>query len=186
MMLSLEILAALTGLVSVFLLTKQNIWAWPTGMVSVAAATIVFYDSFLYSDMLLHIYYFGMNLYGWIHWSRKTEDQAGLPVTTISFIHNVKWVVIALAGTILWGWTMSMNTDASFPYGDAFTTVASLVAMWLMAQKRLENWAYWFVIDIAAITIYALKGLYLFSGQYFVFLILCVIGFKDWKRSMNS
>ena len=186
MMLSLEILAAISGLISVLLLTKQNIWAWPTGLLSVGAATIVFYDSFLYSDMLLHIYYMGMNIYGWIHWSRKSRTELPLPVTTISAWHNVKWVLISLIGTVLWGWTMSVNTDASFPYGDEFTTVASLVAMWLMAQKRLENWAYWFVIDIVAISIYALKGLYLFSGQYLVFLILCVLGYRDWKRSMSS
>ena len=186
MMLTLEIVAALTGLLSVYLLTRQNILAWPTGLISVGSAAIVFYDSFLYSDMLLHIYYIGMNLYGWIHWSRASEDDIPLPVSTLSAVHNIKWVVIALAGTVVWGWTMSTNTDASFPYGDAFTTVASLVAMWLMAQKRLENWVYWFVIDVVAILIYALKGLYLFSGQYFIFLLICVKGYRDWKASMED
>ena len=186
MMLSLEILAALAGLISVYLLTRQNIWAWPSGLISGAAAAIVFYDSFLYSDMLLHVYYIAMNIYGWIHWSRKSADAPELPVTTLPVWHTLKWVVIALMGTVVWGLTMSLNTDAAFPYGDAFTTVASLVAMWLMAQKRLENWVFWFFIDVVAITIYALKGLYWFSGQYFIFLILCVMGYRDWKRSMGD
>ena len=64
--------------------------------------------------------------------------------------------------------------------------VASLVAMWFMARKRLENWAYWFVIDVVAIVIYALKGLYLFSGQYIIFLILCIMGYRGWSRSMSA
>lgn len=184
MMIALEGVAALTGLLSVYLVTKQNLWCWPIGLVSVALATIVFYDSFLYSDMILHVYYFGMNVYGWIHWSRKSAEEHVLEVTTMSTFHNIKWAVLAIAGTLLWGWTMSKNTNASFPFGDAFTTVASLIAQWFMAQKRLENWIYWFIIDIVAVAIYAIKGLYLFSGQYLIFLILCVIGYRDWRRSL--
>jgi len=185
-MIFLEAFAAIMGLISVYFLTKQNIWCWPTGLASVAAAAIVFYDSFLYSDMILHVYYIGMNVYGWVHWLRPGREDGDLPVSTMSPFHNAKWVVITLLATLAWGWTMQNNTDAAFPYGDAFTTVASLIAMWFMAQKRLENWTYWFVIDIVAITIYALKGLYLFSGQYFIFLVLCVMGYREWKSSMAN
>jgi len=184
MMLFLEALAAITGLWSVYLVTKQNIWCWPIGLVSVFVAAIVFYDSFLYSDMILHVYYFGMNIYGWIHWAKKPMDEDSLPVTTMNLRQNSTWLAITMVGTLVWGYTMQKNTDASFPYGDAFTTVASLIAQWFMAQKRLENWIYWFVIDLVAITIYALKGLYLFSGQYAIFLVLCVLGYRSWKKSI--
>jgi nicotinamide mononucleotide transporter len=184
MMIVLEALAAVTGLLSVYLVTKQNIWCWPIGLVSVAMAAVVFFDSFLYSDMILHVYFFGMNVYGWIHWSKKPVEGEVLPITTMNFAWNTFWIVVTAGGTILWGYTMSKNTNASFPYGDAFTTVGSLIAQWFMAQKKLENWVYWFVIDIVAISIYALKGLYLFSGQYFIFLVLCVVGYRDWKKAM--
>jgi len=208
----IEAIVVVSGLVSVYFLTRQNIWCWPTGLVSVGLATIVFYDSFLYSDMILHVYYFGMNIYGWIHWKRKSENVDELPVTRMSMPSNVKWIVITVIGTIAWGWAMShlvliaewvlVNIDPNigwasswaggaapvpaFPYGDAFTTVASLVAMWFMAQKRIENWVYWFIIDIVAVSIYAMKGLYLFSGQYFILLILCAMGFRDWRKSMSE
>lgn len=212
-MLMLEAVAAVSGLLSVYLLTRQNIWCWPTGLLSVATAAVVFYDSFLYSDMLLHLYYIGMNVYGWIHWVRGGNDATqGLPVTTMSKTANAVWAVVTLILVMVWGWGMSHldvialwmleNVNGSigwaqawaaggapipaYPYGDAFTTVASLIAMWFMARKRLENWVYWFVIDVAAITIYILKDLYLFAGQYTIFLILCVMGYREWKRSMRS
>lgn len=212
-MLMLEAIAALSGLLSVYLLTRQNIWCWPTGLLSVATAAVVFYDSFLYSDMLLHVYYIGMNVYGWIHWARGGNDAStGLPVTTMSRTANVVWAVVTLVLVLAWGWGMSHldviagwvleNVNDSigwaqawasggapipaYPYGDAFTTVASLIAMWFMARKRLENWVYWFVIDVAAITIYILKDLYLFAGQYTIFLILCVMGYREWVRSMQA
>jgi len=183
-MIWLEALAAITGLISVYFVTRQNIWCWPTGLVSVFLAAIVFYESFLYSDMLLHIYYIGMNIYGWIHWSKKAEDAPILPVTTMTWRRNLFWIIVTAVGTVGWGYTMQAQTNAAFPYGDAFTTVASLAGMWFMAQKRLENWVYWFVVDVVAITIYALKGLYLFSGQYAIFLILCVLGYRNWKKAM--
>ncbi len=185
-MVFLEAFAAITGLISVYLVTKQNIWCWPIGLVSVAVAAFVFFDSLLYSDMILHVYFFGMNVYGWIHWSKKPVVGEVLPITTMSMGQNILWVVATAGGTMLWGYTMSANTDASFPYGDAFTTVASLIAQWFMAQKRLENWIYWFIIDVVAISIYAMKGLYLFSGQYLIFLLLCVVGFRDWKKGLPS
>jgi nicotinamide mononucleotide transporter len=212
-MLILEAIAALSGLLSVYLLTRQNIWCWPTGLLSVAAAAVVFYDSFLYSDMLLHVYYIGMNVYGWIHWAQGGNAGGdGLPVTTMSRSANIVWALVTLVLVLVWGWGMSHldvlagwvldNVSGSiawaqawsnggapvpaYPYGDAFTTVASLIAMWFMARKRLENWVYWFVIDIAAITIYILKDLYLFVGQYTIFLILCVMGYREWVRSMKQ
>lgn len=210
-MLILEAVAAVFGLISVYLLTRQNIWAWPTGLLSVAVAAVVFYDSFLYSDMILHVYYIGMNIYGWFHWLKGGSQDEELPVTTMSWSRNVVWAIVTILLTLAWGWSMShldviagwVLTNVSdtiswaqawsdgeaptpaYPYGDAFTTVASLVAMWFMARKLLENWAYWFVIDIVAITIYALKGLYLFSGQYLIFLILCIMGYREWRRSMD-
>jgi len=210
-MLILEAVAAIFGLLSVYLLTRQSIWAWPTGLLSVAVAAVVFYDSFLYSDMLLHVYYIGMNIYGWIHWLKGGSQNEELPVTTMSWTRNVVWAIVTVLLTLAWGWSMS-NLDViagwvlsnmsdsiswaqawsdggapipAYPYGDAFTTVASLVAMWFMARKLLENWVYWFIIDIVAITIYALKGLYLFSGQYTIFLILCIMGYREWTRSLR-
>lgn len=211
-MLMLEAIAAISGLVSVYLLTRQNIWAWPTGLLSVTTAAVVFYDSFLYSDMLLHVYYIGMNIYGWIHWVRGGDENHDLPVTTMSVTANVVWAIVTALLVLAWGWSMA-NLDVlatwvlenvngsiewaqswsagnapvpAYPYGDAFTTVASLIAMWFMARKLLENWVYWFVIDIVAISIYILKDLYLFAGQYFIFLILCVMGYRGWIRSMHT
>ncbi len=211
-MIFLEAFAAISGLISVYFLTKQTIWCWPTGLASVAAAAIVFYDSFLYSDMILHVYYIGMNVYGWIHWLRPGKDRAELPVAVMRPAQNVLWAIVTLLLVMAWGWSMShldviagwvlVNIDGSigwaqswsqgnapipaYPYGDAFTTVASLIAMWFMARKLLENWAYWFIIDIVAISIYILKGLYLFAGQYTIFLVLCVMGYREWKASMSK
>lgn len=181
----IELLAALSGLVSIYLVTRQNIWCWPIGIASVALYTLVFYDARLYSDLILHIIYVVVQIYGWLHWNRGSLGDDDLRVTSLPITHVLFWVLVALAGTLGWGWGMSTYTDASLAYGDAFTTVGSLVAQWLTARKRIESWVFWFVIDVVAIAIYLTKGLYMTSALYALFLVLCIMGFRQWRHSME-
>ena len=78
---------------------------------------------------------------------------------------------------------MANNTDASFPFGDSFTTVTSLVAQFLLARKKLENWILWIIVDFVAIYIYSVKGLHLTTGLYVVYLILSTKGLMDWRKT---
>jgi nicotinamide mononucleotide transporter len=78
------------------------------------------------------------------------------------------------------------TTDASFVYPDAFTTVASLVAQFLLARKKLENWILWILVDIVAINIYLRKDLELTAGLYTILLILSIIGLLRWFKSYNE
>lgn len=96
------------------------------------------------------------------------------------------WVFIAVAGTLLWGFVMKTLTDASVPYPDAFTTVASLIAQWLMARKRLESWCFWIAVDVVAIGVYFYKQLFFTTGLYAVFLILAIMGFLEWRKNEGT
>jgi nicotinamide mononucleotide transporter len=93
------------------------------------------------------------------------------------------WPALVVFGFLLWGYLMASHTDAALPYADAFTTVASLVAQWLMARKKLESWLFWILVDLVAIGIYWSKGLYMTSGLYLAFLIMATIGFLVWRNS---
>ncbi|EKD81174.1 MAG: hypothetical protein ACD_39C01929G0001, partial [uncultured bacterium] len=88
--------------------------------------------------------------------------------------------------TVLLGWFMATRTDASFPYPDAFTTIFSLTAQWLMSLKKLESWYFWIAVDVVAIGVYYAKGLYLTTGLYSLFLVMAVIGLLKWRKSLDS
>jgi nicotinamide mononucleotide transporter len=181
----LEIIAVIFGLLCVTLVVRQSIWCWPTGLVQVSLYIVIFYQVKLYSDVILHIFYVAMNIYGWVHWLHGGKDRGELPVTWLTDRGRAAWIGVTGAGTLLWGYAMASWTDAALPFGDAFTTVASLVAQWLMARKRIENWLFWIAVDIAAVVIYAYKGLYLTSGLYAVFLGLCIAGWIAWRRDLQ-
>lgn len=182
----IEAIAVFFGLLCVWLVVKQSIWCWPTGLIQVSLYIFIFYDVKLYSDLILHIFYVGMNIYGWYYWLHGGKNQASPPVTRLQGQWQYIWPVTALVGTLIWGYSMSSLTDADVPYGDAFTTVSSLIAQWLMARKKLESWVFWIIVDIVAIGIYWYKSLFLTSGLYAAFLVLSIIGFMTWRKSMQQ
>lgn len=182
----IEATAVFFGLLCVWLVVKQSIWCWPTGLVQVTLYMFIFYEVKLYSDLILHGIYVVLQVYGWYHWLHGGRDRDALPVTRLSQRALGAWCLVTVAGTLGWGSLMASWTDAAIPYGDAFTTVASLIAQWLMARKRLANWGFWIAVDVVAVGIYWVKELYLTSGLYAVFLGLSIWGLVEWRRSLES
>ncbi|MBN1911163.1 MAG: nicotinamide mononucleotide transporter [Pirellulales bacterium] len=182
----IEATAVFFGLLCVWLTVRQNILCWPTGLVQVVLYLVIFYRVKLYSDLILHVIYVVLQVYGWYHWLHGGKDRNNLPVSRLGKTATLVWSVIGISGTVVWGYTMASLTDAAIPYGDAFTTVTSLIAQWLMARKRLESWLFWIAVDVIAIGIYFQKDLLLTSGLYTVFLVLATLGYITWRKSLNT
>ncbi|XAL97958.1 nicotinamide riboside transporter PnuC [Phycisphaeraceae bacterium D3-23] len=181
----IEIVAVLSGLVCVWLTTRQNIWCWPVGLLMVSLYIVIFYRAKLYSDMGLQVVYVGLQLFGWHQWLRGGPRRSKLGVTRASALTVALWGIGAAGCVVALGVVMQTQTDAALPYWDAVTTVLSLVAQVWMARKVLESWAVWIVVDVLAVGIYTVKELYLTAGLYAVFLGLAVMGWFAWKRSMT-
>jgi nicotinamide mononucleotide transporter len=180
----IELAATIFGLLCVWFTVKQNIWCWPTGIVQVFLYIFVFYGAKLYSDALLQVIYIFLQAYGWYHWNKGNQHQ--LPVTNIPKRNYPFYASAILLGSFLWGYTMKRYTDAAAPYPDAFIVVASLVATWLLAKKKVESWYLWISVDVIAIGVYAYKHLYLTTSLYAVFLVLATMGLLEWKKSLRS
>ncbi len=181
-----EIVAAVFGVISVFLSVRQNIWSWPTAIVNVGMYIVVFYRSKLYADTGLQVVYVVLNFYGWYQWLYGGKNRIELPVSRMAARLATYLVIIGALSTGLIGTILSRNTDAALPYMDALTTSTSLVAQWMMTRKLLENWIVWVAVDVVYIGMYIYKDLYVTSGLYAVFLILSVMGYIEWKRSLTG
>jgi nicotinamide mononucleotide transporter len=179
-----EILAVIFGIISVYLSTREHIWSWPTALVNVALYFIVFLEAKLYADMGLQVIYFALSLYGWYEWLYGGENRTELHVTRVTRSLGLKLLLIGLASAAVLGTILARFTDASLPYLDSATTSTSLVAQWMMTRKILENWAVWVVVDVVYVGMFIFKKLYLTAGLYAVFLVLAVMGFIQWKRSL--
>ena len=186
LMLILEIVATLAGIACVYLQTREKIIAWPFGILSVTLYVYIFFSSKLYSDTILHIIYIALNVYGWWYWSGKKHDEAQKPIKLLKSTTFIGWMIGVLIGTAVWGFAMHKMTDADLVYVDAFTTVGSLCAQFLLARKVLQNWIIWIIVDIVAVNVYIYKGLYFTSFMFFVFLLLCIKGFLDWRKHIRQ
>lgn len=181
-MTSLEIVAALCGLANVGLLVRRSVWSYPFALVMVSLYGAIFWQQRLYSDALLQIFFFVVNIYGWVHWVQVKGD-GELPVRYLSAGMRVVIGMATLAACAVWGTVMHRYTDAAAPFWDGSVAMISVTAQILLARRYIENWLLWVVVDILAIGLFASRGLYITTGLYVVFLLLAGLGFWQWVKA---
>ncbi|HEY8847787.1 MAG TPA: nicotinamide riboside transporter PnuC [Thermoanaerobaculia bacterium] len=180
----LEILAIVFTLANVWLAIKENLWTWPTGIVSVILYGVVFYQSRLYANAGLQVVYFFMSIHGWYEWLHGGVNKTELRVRRTT---KRQWIGCAVAGvalTALLMWTLR-RVNGSAPFSDALTTAFSIVGQWMLNEKLLENWLIWLAVDIVYVPLFVLSDRKASAFLYAFFCLLCVKGFIDWKRSLR-
>jgi nicotinamide mononucleotide transporter len=182
----LESIAALFGVVSVYLSVRQNIWSWPTAIVNVGLYTLVFHGSRLYADMGLQVVYIVISFYGWYQWLYGGKNRTELEVSRTRRRLGILLVGIGAASALVLGTALHRTTNAALPYLDSATTSASLVAQWMMTKKLLENWVVWVAVDVVYIGMFIYKSLYVTALLYLVFLVLSVMGYRQWKATLHE
>jgi len=181
----LETAAVLFGIVSVYLSVRENIASWPTAIVNVTLYIFVFQRARLYADMALQVVYIGISLYGWYEWLHGGRGKSRLAVSRGNRRLAAVLAGIGLAAAALLGTLLARYTNAALPYLDATTTTTSLIAQWMMARKILENWIVWVAVDVVYIGMFVYKSLVLTAGLYAVFLVLSLMGYFQWRRSLS-
>jgi len=182
----LEAVAVIFGIVSVYLSTRENIWSWPTALINVSLFSALFLRSGLYSDTGLQVVYFVLSLYGWYEW---LYGGAGRTAIAVSRTTNKTWAVVGALAVIVWGLLGTITSrlpGTALPYVDAATTTVSLIAQWMMTRKLLENWLIWIAVDVIYVGMFIFKGLYLTAFNYGIYLVLAVLGYLTWKRSLET
>jgi len=120
-------------------------------------------------------------------WKYGGENRTELHVSRLTPRLAIVLAALGLAGSIALGTFLHRQTDASLPYLDATLSVFSLIAQWMMTRKILENWALWIILDVVYVWMFVvLKSLHFTAFQYAVFLLLAVLGLRDWKRSYDA
>jgi nicotinamide mononucleotide transporter len=182
----IELIAAVLGLIGVWLTAKQNIWCWPLGLINVILSAYVFFTSRLYADVLLQTFYFVLTIYGWYNWVFGGPKKNELPIRNILRAELLIILSITATGTALMGFLFARYTNAAFPYWDSFVTVGGIIGTWAMAKKIIEHWIMWIILDLNCTAIYFCKSLYAFTPQYFIFVILSVYGIYEWRKELNK
>jgi nicotinamide mononucleotide transporter len=182
----IELLAASTGVASVWFAKRNSIWVYPVGLVSVLLYVQICYQFGLYADMVVNAYYFIISVYGWYHWTHKSGEKKDREIGRLSHLSNLLMALGSIGLTYLIFKILQNYTDSTVPLWDAFSTSMFVFAMLAMALRKIEHWIYWIIGDLVAIPLFLSKELMLTSIQYFFFLILAVWGFVEWMRLMKK
>ena len=186
----IELIGAAIGLIYLFLEYKANVWLWPAGIVMSLFYVVIFFHGKFYADAAVYLYYIGANTYGLLKWTRSrrrnlTEEGSDTEALPITHVPKGQLLPLAAVTIALWGllyWVLGTFTDSPVPLGDAFTTALSIVAMWMLAQKYLEQWLLWIVVNAVSTALYFWKGLYPTGVLFIVYVVVAVMGYFRWRK----
>jgi nicotinamide mononucleotide transporter len=181
----LEFTAVITGIASVIYSRKENILVYPVGLVSTGIFVLIYIEHGLYADASVNFYYTVMSIIGWTMWARKTNGKTTLSVTVSSNKERISSFAFFAGCWIVLYFLLSRFTDSVVPLADSFTSAAAYTGMWLMNKKKLENWIWWIITDLASVPLNFYKHLVFTSFQYLVFLILAVMGYITWRKKIQ-
>lgn len=199
---SIEIIATVFGILSVYFSIKKNIWVYPTGIISTALYIYITFKFGLFGDCIINVYYTIMSVYGWFLWSKNAEDHIHVEVDWATkkerIIALFLFLISLVMVTVVYYYKPYIDNHFSLEgtnlglyhldwanWLDIFTTSLFLVGMWFMAKRRIDNWIFWIIGDFICMPMMIFKGLGITSVQYLVFTVMAVLGYISWKKNLK-
>lgn len=180
----LEAVAVALNVLYLVLAIRQNLWCWPAAFVAALLSMVLFFDRRIYMESALQIFYAVMAVYGWYQWTRGYRGR-GVEIGVWPLGRHLLVIGVILATSAAFAWLLGF-TDQAMPFVDSFTTVAAIITTYMVAKKILENWVYWFVIDSVSIYLYLSRGLPIYAALFVVYLVLIVVGYRNWSREWQG
>lgn len=184
----IEIVGLFVGLIYLYFEYHANKLVWLMSVIMPLISIFIYFRAGLYADFAINIYYFVIAIYGYIAWTVGIEKRNRKPVP-ISHMPAKAYCVASLALIAIFtflAWGLVEFTDSTVPYWDAFTTALSIVAMWMLARKFIEQWIAWLIVDAVCVGLYFYKGIYFYSVLYAVYTVIAIFGYRKWLCLMHS
>jgi nicotinamide mononucleotide transporter len=179
----LQIVGVVLGLLYLWLEYRANIWLWIVGAIMPCVHCVLYYKSGLYADCAMQGYYILAGLYGLVVWlmgKKRTEKPLKIAHTPLQLALPLLVVYGALHAAMYY--LLTEFTDSTVPFWDAMTTAMSMVAMWMLSRKYIEQWLVWLVVDAITVGLYIYKGIPLTGMLYGLYTALAVVGYLRWRR----
>lgn len=190
----LEIMGTIVGLIYLWLEYRASIYLWIASIVMPAIYLFVYFEAGLYADFGINVYYLLAAIYGWFAWkfygrkqySQDRSDTASdeMPITHIPLREILPSCLVFVGSLGLIWWLLSSYTDSNVAGWDSFTTALSVIGMWMLSRKYLEQWLVWIVVDIVCVGLYIYKELYFTAGLYGLYAIIAIFGYLKWREMM--
>ncbi|WP_028902688.1 MULTISPECIES: nicotinamide riboside transporter PnuC [unclassified Prevotella] len=182
----LDITTTILGLLYILFEYRASVWLWLVGFLMQALGIVLYYQKGLYADCGMEFYYLSMTVYGYLKWVHGSAEKKALPITHFPRKLIIPWLALILA---IWGtiyWLLVSYTNSNVPLADSFTTALSIVGIWALAHKYLEQWFIWIIVDIVTCFLYFYKDIPFKAGLYALYVIIAIFGYKKWKNMIDN
>lgn len=186
-----EILGVIIGFIYLWLEYKASIYLWLTSIIMPAIYLFVYFDAGLYADVAINIYYLIIGVYGWMSWRYGISRKNGTEKYDLKISHTScrQWLRLLIAYIVIHfaiSFTLINFTDTDVPWFNGLTSALSIIGMWMLAKKLIEQWFVWFVVDILSAVLYFYKGLEPTALLYSVYAIVAILGYKKWNKLLQK
>ena len=198
----IEAVGTIAGLLCIWLASLEKISNYAFGLVNVTLFAIIFFQIQLYASLLLQLFFFAANVYGWYAWSRQSSNhEAELQIGWLAacvvaiglltlfinpFFAFLTRIAVSLMQALGLQVTMPELQPDAFPFWDSCMTVLSVVAMILMTRKYVENWLLWVIVNVISVVIFARQGVYAMSLEYLLLTFIALNGSRMWINSARE
>lgn len=187
----LELLAIVSGILSVWFSKNEQIWVYPSGLLNTVVYIYLSYKGDLFGEAGVNVFYTIMSFYGWYNWLKRdghaklvvkirhsSIQEWGYHIFFFSFLYALIYFLLV--------YIQNAFAPGAIPWADALASAAAFTAMLLMTQKKVESWIWWMVTNITAIPLYYVKG-YIFTAVYYtILLVLAVLGWQEWNKKAHE
>jgi nicotinamide mononucleotide transporter len=181
----LDIVTTVLGLAYILLEYRASIWMWAVGFAMQALGIVLYYQKGLYADCGMEFYYLAMTVYGYWKWIHGTASKEALPIRHFPRRLVFPWIGII---AVIWGiiyWLLITFTNSNVPLADSFTTALSIVGIWALAHKYLEQWFIWIAVDVVTCILYFYKEIPFKASLYALYVIIAIMGWRKWNKMMK-
>ena len=185
----LEFLAFWFGIISVVFAKKQNILVYPTGIICTIITMYLMYKVSLLGHILVNLLYTIISFFGWWNWSRRENNDLVVKVSKFTSNDLTKSLLIFFFIVFVAYFAhdfFATNFEGQIKELDILTSGIFVTAMWLMANKKLENWILWIIGNVITIPLYLSSDKIILSIQYVIFTILAIQAYIEWKKSLSK
>ena len=182
----LDMLTTVLGLAYIILEYRASIWLWAVGFAMQSLGIVLYYQKGLYADCGMEFYYLFMTVYGYFRWIRGTKQKKALPIRHFPKRLVLPWGLATLA---IWGFIYFLLvtfTNSNVPLADSFTTALSIVGIWALANKYLEQWLIWITVDVVTSVLYLYKDIPFKASLYALYVVIALCGYFKWERMMKA
>ena len=182
----LDITTTILGLAYILLEYRASAWMWLMGFMMQSLGIVLYYQKGLYADCGMEFYYLAVTIYGWWRWIRGSTSKRELAIRRFPRQLILPWLLLTAFVWAVIYWLLVTFTNSNVPLADSFTTALSILGIWALAHKYLEQWFIWIAVDVITCVLYFYKDIPFKASLYALYVVIAVLGYFKWKQLMTA